>query len=106
MFGKTTELTPLAARKQLLLVESELNRVQLVNELRELKHGLQELKAQVEVVGSMAATAAKWAETFTKIRGAFTHEEKPSQGKSWVGTLFNGLRTCATLFGTFRSRPS
>ena len=46
MSGKkiTNGLSPLEARKQLLLVESELNRAQLINELRGFKDELHQLK--------------------------------------------------------------
>jgi hypothetical protein len=40
MPGKNLNLTPLESRKQLLLVESELNRAQLLNELRDFKFRL------------------------------------------------------------------
>jgi len=57
MSGKkiTKGLSPLEARKQLLVVESELNRAQLINELRGLKDELYQLKNQVEAIGSIAS---------------------------------------------------
>jgi hypothetical protein len=53
MSGKNFHLTPLESRKQLLLVESELNRAQLLNELRDLSTEIQHLKGQVQAVGSL-----------------------------------------------------
>ncbi len=40
MFGKTSHVSPLELRKQLLIAESELNRAQLSEEWQTLRHGL------------------------------------------------------------------
>jgi hypothetical protein len=101
---KTTGLTELETRKQLLLVESELNRAQLVNELREFKSGLHQLRNQVNAVGSIASSAAKLTDTFSRIRNAFTHQNEGGNGKSWLSTLLTGAQTAASVFGAFRSR--
>ena len=104
MSGKKSQLTPLETRKQLLLVESELNRVQLLNELHDLKNEIHHLKDQICVVGSMASSAAKLATTFSAIATVFTHRKAAENGKSsWVSTLLNGARTGALLWGTRRS---
>lgn len=104
MSGKTNGLTPLEARKQLLLVESELNRMQLVSELREFKTEFGHLKTQVQVFGSILSSATTLTQTFSQIRSAFSHDEKKSEGKSWVSSLMNGAKTCVSLFGAFRSQ--
>ena|ERR1700744_2940883 len=104
MPGKTNGLTPLETRKQLLLVESELNRMHLVNELREFKTEFQHLKKQVHVLGSIMSSATTLTETFSQIRSAFSHDEKNPEGKSWLSGLMNGAKTCASIFGAFRSR--
>ncbi len=104
MSRKTTGLTPLETRKQLLLVESELNRAQLVNELREFKIELHELRNQMNAVGSIASSAAKLTDTFSRIRSAFTHREPGDGSKSWLSTALSGAQTVASLFGAFRSR--
>jgi hypothetical protein len=104
MPGKNFHLTPLESRKQLLLVESELNRAQLVNELRELKGEIHHLKNQVHAVGSMVSSAAKLATTFSAIGSAFTHRSAAEKEKSsWISTLFNGARTGASIWGALRS---
>ena len=106
MFGKTTELTPLAARKQLLLVESELNRVQMMNELRDFKNDLRHLRNQVEAMGAIASTAAELTDTFSQIKNAFSHgAENGERKKSWLSTLFSGAKTCASVWSAFQSRP-
>jgi hypothetical protein len=104
MPGKNFHLTPLESRKQLLLVESELNRAQLVNELRDFKSEIHHLQDQVQAVGSLASSAAKLVTTFSAIGNAFTHRDAGEKGKSsWISTLLNGARTGASIWGALRS---
>jgi hypothetical protein len=105
MLGKNLDLTPLKSRKQLLLVESELNRAQLLNELRDLNHETHYLKTQIQSAGNLITSAAKLATTFSAIGSAFTHRDTRENGKSsWLSTLINGARTGATIWGTIRSQ--
>jgi hypothetical protein len=105
MSGKNFQLTALASRKQLLLVESELNRAQLVNELRDLQGEIQQLKAQAQAIGALAASAAKLADTISAIGGAFTRRREERNGKpSWVANVINAARTGASLWETLRSQ--
>jgi hypothetical protein len=105
MPGKNLHLTPLESRKQLLLVESELNRAQLINELRDLKNEIHHLKGQVQAIGSIASSATKLATTFSAIGNAFTHRDDGGEKKksSWISTLLNGARTGASIWGALRS---
>jgi len=104
MPGKNFNLTPLESRKQLLLVESELNRAQLLNELRDFKNEIHNLKDQVHAIGSLAASAAKLAATFSAIGSAFTHRNADGKGKSsWLSTLLNGARTGASIWWALRT---
>jgi hypothetical protein len=104
MSGKTTGLTALETRKQLLLVESEINRLQLLNELREFENGLSHLKNQVHEIGSMAASAAKLADTFSSIGRIFSHDNEGEKGKSsWISTLFKSAKVGTSLWQLFRS---
>ena len=104
MPGKDFYLTPLESRKQLLLVESELNRAQLINELRDLKSEIHHLQNQVHAIGSLASSAAKLASTFSAIGNAFTHRDSSEKGKSsWFSSLLNGARTGASIWGALRS---
>jgi hypothetical protein len=105
MPGKNLHLTPLESRKQLLLVESELNRAQLLNELHDLNNEIQNLKSQVQAAGALVSSAAKLATTFSAIGSAFTHRDTGENGKSsWLSTLINGARTGATIWRTLRSQ--
>jgi hypothetical protein len=102
MLEKTT--VTLKARKQLLLVESELNRVQLLNELRDFKNDLQHWEQQAREIGSMVASAAKLAETFSAIGQAFSHNEEGEKEKPpWISKLFTGAKAGMSLWRLFRS---
>jgi len=104
MSGKKSQLTTLETRKQLLLVESELNRAQLLNELRDFKKEIHLLKNQVKAIGSLAASATKLAATFSAIGTAFTHRDAGENGKSsWISTLLNGARTGASIWSALRA---
>ncbi len=106
MPGKNLQLTSLESRKQLLLVESELNRAQLLNELRDLKIELHQLKAQALAIGSIVSSAAKLARTFSTIGNFFTPRDNHEGGRSsWVSTLLNGARMGASIWGALRSHP-
>jgi hypothetical protein len=102
MSGKNYSLTPLEVRKQLLLVESELNRVQLLNDVRALQHEIQLVTNHVRAIGSFASSVAKMADTVSSIGSAFSHDEKDKRSKpSWISSLINGARTGASLWTTF-----
>jgi hypothetical protein len=104
MPGKNLHLTPLESRKQLLLVESELNRAQLLNELRDFRNEIHHLKNQMHAISSIASSATKLATTFSAISSAFTHRGSDEKKKSsWISTLLNGARTGASIWGALRS---
>lgn len=106
MSGQNPYMTPLESRKQMLLVESEFNRAQLIEGLQALKDEIQQLKERVEVIDSIASSAVKVADTVSAIGQAFTHRDGSEKKKSsWVSTLFNGARIGASVWGALRSRP-
>jgi hypothetical protein len=105
MSGKNFHLTPLESRKQLLLVESELNRVQLLNELRDLKSEISHVTEQVRTIGSFASSVAKLTTTFSTIGNIFNHGSTDEEAKSsWFSKLLNGARTGASIWGALRSK--
>ncbi len=104
MPGKNFQLTSLESRKQLLLVESELNRMQLLNELRDFKNQIHQLEDKMHALGSLASSAATVADTFSAIGNAFTHRDGgEGKTKSWISTLLNGARTGVSLWSAWRS---
>lgn len=105
MSGKKNQLTALETRKQMLLVESELNRVQLGVELRKLKGEVYHLQQQVHAFGSLASTAAKLAATFSVISQMFPPKEAAAEKpkSSFFSKMFSGVRAGATLWGAIQS---
>jgi hypothetical protein len=104
MPGKNFQMTPLESRKQLLLVESELNRAQLLNELRDFKSKILQLEDQMQVIGSLASSAVTLASTFSTIGNALTHRNgEDGKSKSWISTLLNGARTGVSIWSALRS---
>ena len=102
MSWKKSELTPLEARKQLLLVESELNRVRLINEVRDFKNEIHRLKHQVSEVGSMASLAAKLGAAFSSVGRAFSRCND-SDKTSWISKLAAVAKFGTSLWLLFRS---
>lgn len=103
MSGKAIKLNGLEARKQMLLIESELNRAQLLNEIHELKSTVRQIKSQVQSIGTIATSAAKLATTLLTIRRVFSGNQKESSKQSWMSNLLKGAQLCASLWGS-RSR--
>lgn len=102
MFGTKSRLNNLALRKQLLLAESEVNRVQFANEWHNLVDETREATRHARsVMSSVAATVSMG------IAGFKTMREMRSNGKatSWVGKLLGGVRLGSALWKAFRSSP-
>lgn len=103
MPGKKSQLTPLETRKQLLLVESELNRVQLLNEMHDFKDEIHHLQQQMQAIGSMVSAAAKLAATFSTVGRAFSHRDEGDNKPSWVSMLLNAAQAGTSLWLLLRS---
>jgi hypothetical protein len=104
MPGKKPALTALESRKQMLVVESELNRALLTNEFRDLKNEVSHLKAQVHAMGSLISSAADLASTFASVGSIFGSHGGNGKGRSWISTIVQGVRVGASVWGAVRSR--
>src|SRR6266705_6775511 len=106
MPGKNFHLTPLESRRQQLLVESELNRAQLQNELRDFGIELHQVREQVRTIGFIATSITRLAATVSAIGSVFAHREAGQNCKSsWLSTLLSGVRTVASIWEALRSHP-
>jgi hypothetical protein len=103
MSAKKNHLTPLEVRKQMLLAESELNRVQFIHEWSDLKSELHRLTGPLRTVGAVASSVARVGATFSLLRRFWTRGE-PKEKKSWVSMLLDGAKTGASLWLMLRSR--
>jgi hypothetical protein len=104
MSGKTTGLSALESRKQLLLLESELNRAHLVNEWRDVQNGVCYYLDQMRAVGSIASSAARIT---SSVAGLFSGgPSKPAEAEkpSMVSTLFKGARAGFSLWSKLRAK--
>jgi hypothetical protein len=105
MFGEKPDLTPLESRKQLLLLESELNRALFLNEVRDLKNGIHQMTNQMRSMGSVISSAADLAEIIAGLGRGFSPRttNEDSSRPSWISTLVNGAKAGASLWGSLRS---
>jgi hypothetical protein len=103
MPGEKSKLTSLDTRKQLLLLESDLNRAQFVEALQEWKDEFHRTKEHLTRLGSMASLAARLAATFSTARRLFS---RPAEGgkKSWLSFLFDGMTAGTSLWYMMRSQ--
>ena len=102
MSGKNPRLNPLAARKQLLIAESELNRAHLVQEWQAMADGVRSIADRAGTISSVASAAASLIAglvSFQRTRSA------PADGKfSWWQTLLKGAQLAGSLWAKFRPR--
>ena len=102
MSGKTTGLTTLELRKQLLVVESELNRAHLVNELQAMKSEVHQLTGRLSALGTLVSSVTEFGSMITGSLGGLFGQSKPQDREdeekpSWFSTLFEGARAGASL---------
>jgi hypothetical protein len=96
-------LKELEARKQLLVAESELRRIETVRACVDLRENVTELAAQARLLGSLVSAASCLiAATFAIHRSKSARPEKPS----WISRLIQGLRLGLSVWmAARRSRP-
>ncbi len=97
MPGEKSRLTSLETRKQLLLLESDLNRAQFVEAVRDWKDEFHRTKERLTQFGSMVSLAARLAATVSTARRLFS---RPAAGgkKSWLSLLFDGMTAGTSLW--------
>ena len=96
-------MKPLESRKQLLIVESELNRAQLVQEWQVVKGEVHALTEQARTVRSVASAVATLVAGLASCRRktAAPEAKKPS----WLQTILKGAGVVGSLWTEFRDRP-
>jgi hypothetical protein len=93
-------MKPLASRKQLLIAESELNRVQLVSAWQTMAGEVHGLTRRVRTAGSFASAAASLVAGLASFRckKSAPAAEKPS----WLQTFLKGAGLVSTFWQSFR----
>jgi hypothetical protein len=102
MPGKTSDLSPLESRKQLLVAQSELNRAGLADEWQGMAHGVRDFSQRAKNIASWTASAALLVAGVTALRRA-----PPRSGAaktSLFQRILDGARVASTLWFTFRAR--
>jgi len=90
-------------RKQLLLLESDLNRRHFAAAMEEWKTEFHRSKQKFTHLGSMFSTGAKIAATVSSARGLLSRPAAKSK-KSWRSLLFDGLKTGVFLWCLSRTQ--
>ncbi len=97
-------MSPLETRKRLLLVESELNRLQMTNDLAALQPGLADISRRLRSltrITSATAILVTGLAVFTRTKTA------PAQAKpSWLKRLIRGAGLLSTLWVAFQPDAS
>ncbi|HTV41901.1 MAG TPA: hypothetical protein VMF08_15065 [Candidatus Sulfotelmatobacter sp.] len=104
MFGKKSYLKTLELRKQEILAQSDVNRVELLKDWEVLKTEMDRIKKHVRTAGSIASSAAFVAAAAALFR--HKHEAPNTESRSkvpWVSAALSGARVGASLFTKFRS---
>lgn len=107
MFGKSNYMKSLESRKNEILAESEVNRIELRREWEHVKTEVLRLKKQVRAAGSIASSAAVLAATAALFRRKHEPASEPKADNhakaSWVSAAVNGAQVGASLFFKIRS---
>ena len=103
MPGEKSKMTPIETQKQLLLLESDLNRARLIETAQEWKAACHHTKERLAHLGAMASTAATVATTFSTVRRFFTRS-KTGENKGWLSLLLDGMSTGTSLWYWMRSK--
>ena len=104
MSEKKSFVTPLELRKQLLIAESELNRVRLLQEWQTMGDGLYHLADQARSLNNMASSTMSLVSGLASLTSG---EPAPTGSKiSWFKKAISGARLASTIWLLFRSRSS
>jgi hypothetical protein len=103
MFGKKPHVSPLELRKQLLILESELNRAQLAQEWQTMAHGVRDVAHRATtIIGKWVSAAALLVAGVTALRRG---PPAPGTAKSsWFQKILNGAGMVSTLWLAFHAK--
>ena len=94
-------MNPLESRKQLLIAESEINRVQMQEEWQTMRDGVRSFTGRAKSFGLIASAAAALVAGLAAFRRG---KSAAADGKSsWPQTLLKGAGVISNLWLAFRS---
>jgi len=109
MFDKRSRLERLDIQRQILLAESELNRIHLLQDLERVQNEWRQVssiaKAAASVTSSVTKVGAFVLFARRLLRGLKSGAEAQSAKKSFVGKLFKGITAGFSFWETLRPRP-
>lgn len=103
MSGRKPKLTPLEARKQLLVIESEINRAQMAEDWHALRAEVHNCMTQGKAsLSSMISTTALAATGLTLLGKTFS---AASNKGGWISKIAGLTKFGASLWFALRQRP-
>ncbi len=104
MLGKMPRMNPLESRKQLLIVESEINRAYLLQEWQTLAEGGRDLAHRAKSFGTLILSIMPWVVGLAALRRA--NPPPVTSKSSWFQKVVSGVRLAFKLWLMMRSRGS
>jgi hypothetical protein len=102
MFGKGARLSPLEARKRLLIAESELNRAHLTRDMATLAAGVRQFRDQAGTLGTTVSSSVKVVAGLSALRRGRSAEKGAK--RSWLKTIFKSAGLISILWRELRPR--
>lgn len=97
-------MTALEARKQLLVLESDLNRAQLITAVHDWKLELHRSTGRVMRLALLASTATKVAGIVSTVRRLVSRRGTEDGKKSWLPYLVDGFSVGTSLWQILRGQ--
>lgn len=105
MFGKNIRCSELETRKKLLLLESELNRVLLLEEVAEVKNEARQIAGRIASTGPLTMFAVQAGSSLTGLFDRIFHRGRGGEKRksSRFFSLLRSLRAGIMLWSEFRA---
>ena len=105
MFGRTSQLTGLAMRKQLLVLSSEVNRMQLVRACTVLRGEMRVLGSSLRASGSVVSKASLAIATVAAVRQIFRPRQTSQPRPTWLSIALRAAQIGSSLWSGLRRSP-
>ena len=103
MSRKKPPLNPVEFQKQVLVAESEINRLQLLEEWRAMTDGARSLAARAKVISAFASGTAILVAFFSAFwRGP---GRPVSMVRSLIPAILKGAQVASSIWSSFRTHP-
>ena len=104
MFGKKSYLKALETRKQEILAQSDVHRIELLKDWETIKTELHQVKKHVRTAGTVASSAVVLAAAASVLRRKHEPSKTENHAKvPWVAAALKGAQVGASMFMKLRS---